>query len=194
MTKMSHRIFSLTMALVFIISAVAFSGFVIYQMQQDRKTADQQAALQKFQQEQQAKTQAEQQAKCPQGVPADALPAPEVFKPEGKTAELQTTDLEEGTGDAAKNGDCLVVKYYGTLASNGTLFDESFTKPTSFSFTLGQGSVIEGWEKGMLGMKAGGTRRLVIPAAQGYGSQSQAKIPADSDLVFVVKLLEIKKQ
>jgi FKBP-type peptidyl-prolyl cis-trans isomerase len=86
------------------------------------------------------------------------------------------------------------VKYYGTLASNGTKFDENFTDATAFAFKLGQGQVIEGWDKGMVGLKAGGTRRLVIPAAQAYGSQSpSAAIPANSDLVFVVKLLRIQK-
>jgi peptidylprolyl isomerase len=85
------------------------------------------------------------------------------------------------------------MKYYGTLATNGTKFDENFTDTTAFAFTLGQGQVIEGWDKGLVGMKAGGMRRLVIPAAEAYGSQAQGSIPANSDLVFVVKLLRIQK-
>jgi FKBP-type peptidyl-prolyl cis-trans isomerase len=106
---------------------------------------------------------------------------------------LQITDLQKGSGPATKDGDCLVVKYYGTLVSNGTEFDENFSKPTAFAFLLGQGQVIKGWDVGMVGMKAGGTRRLVLPAALAYGSQSPSPaIPANSDLVFVVKLLRIQ--
>ena len=102
--------------------------------------------------------------------------------------------LARPRSQAAKVGDCLVVKYYGTLASNGTKFDEDFTDTTALAFTLGQGQVIPGWDQGLVGMKVGGTRRLAIPAAQAYGSQSPtAAIPANSDLVFVVKLLRIQK-
>jgi FKBP-type peptidyl-prolyl cis-trans isomerase len=86
------------------------------------------------------------------------------------------------------------MKYYGTLATTGVKFDENYTEATAFAFTLGGGQVIEGWDKGLVGMKVGGTRRLVIPAAQAYGSQSpSAAIPANSDLVFEVKLLRIQK-
>ena len=85
------------------------------------------------------------------------------------------------------------MKYYGTLASDGTLFDENYTKDTSFSFKLGAGQVIQGWDKGLLGMKVGGERRLVIPSELAYGESGQGAIPANADLVFVVKLLRIQK-
>jgi len=120
------------------------------------------------------------------------LPVPEIYKSDGAVSNLQTTDLEQGNGAAAKAGDCLVVKYYGTLASDGTKFDENFTQPSAFAFTLGQGQVIPGWDQGLVGMKADGTRRLVIPAALAYGSQGSGAIPPNSDLVFVVKLLKIQ--
>jgi FKBP-type peptidyl-prolyl cis-trans isomerase len=123
----------------------------------------------------------------------EQLPVPEVYKPAEPVTSLQSTDLTVGSGQAAKNGDCLVMKYYGTLASDGTKFDEDFTDTTAFAFTLGQGQVITGWDKGLVGMKVGGMRRLVIPAADGYGAQAQGSIPANSDLVFVVKLLRIKQ-
>ncbi len=122
----------------------------------------------------------------------DALP--EVFKPATAVSTLQTTDLAPGTGAVAKSGDCLQVKYFGTLASDGSVFDENFDKPTTFQFVLGQQQVIPGWDQGVPGLKVGGTRRLVIPAALGYGKTgSPPKIPADADLVFVVKLVQIKK-
>lgn len=123
----------------------------------------------------------------------EQLPVPEVYKPAEPVTSLQSTDLTVGSGQAAKDGDCLIMKYYGTLASDGTKFDENFTDTTAFAFTLGQGQVITGWDKGLVGMKVGGMRRLVIPAADGYGAQAQGSIPANSDLVFVVKLLRIKQ-
>jgi FKBP-type peptidyl-prolyl cis-trans isomerase len=132
------------------------------------------------------------QKTCSDGQTEQALDAPDVYKPEGAVTDLQSTDLTQGSGAAAKSGDCLVVKYYGTLASDGTKFDENFTKTTGFAFTLGQGQVIAGWDQGVVGMKAGGTRRLVIPASLGYGANAQGSIPANSDLVFVVKLLRIQ--
>jgi len=130
---------------------------------------------------------------CTDSQTEPTLDVPEAYKPTGPVTDLQSTDLTNGSGAAAKAGDCLVMKYYGTLAADGTKFDENFTNATAFAFTLGQGQVIQGWDKGLVGMKAGGMRRLVIPAAQAYGDQAQGSIPANSDLVFVVKLLRIQK-
>jgi peptidylprolyl isomerase len=123
--------------------------------------------------------------------PAEATP--ETYKPDGTVTELQTTDLQDGNGAAAKDGDCLIMKYYGTLASDGTVFDQDYDSDKGLQFTLGKGQVIPGWDQGLVGMKVGGTRRLVIPSSLAYGSQDQGKIPANSDLVFVVKLVDIKK-
>jgi peptidylprolyl isomerase len=125
-------------------------------------------------------------------VQSDALSAPETYKPDGKVSELKTTDLEQGSGAAAKKGDCLVMKYQGSLASDGTVFDENYSKPQALQFSLGAGQVIQGWDQGLVGMKVGGTRRLVIPSALGYGAQGSGSIPANADLVFVVKLVKIK--
>jgi peptidylprolyl isomerase len=123
----------------------------------------------------------------------ETLPVPEIYKPDGDVTKLDTTDLQEGSGQAAKSGDCLVMKYYGTLASNGNKFDENYTKPEGFKFQLGQGQVIKGWDEGLVGIKVGGTRRLVIPSDMAYGAQAAGSIPANSDLVFVVKLESIKQ-
>jgi peptidylprolyl isomerase len=106
---------------------------------------------------------------------------------------LQVTDLTVGKGKAAADGGCLTVKYYGTLATTGIVFDEDYTTKTGFMFELGAGKVISGWDQGLVGMKVGGTRRLVIPSSLAYGSQSpSAAIPANSNLVFVVYLVAIK--
>ena len=176
-TRLRDRIFAGLGAVLFLGSACAVTAYYITTSRSSDTTS----------------TQTSQQA-CVDNQTEAKLDVPEIYKPEGTVTDLQITDLQKGTGPAAKNGDCLVVKYYGTLASNGTKFDEDFTDTTGFAFTLGQGQVITGWDKGMVGMQAGGTRRLVIPAAQAYGSQSPtAAIPANSDLVFVVKLLRIQK-
>ncbi len=189
MAKTSHRIFALSMAAIFFISAVAFSGFVVYDIMQSRKQQPADAATAQAQMQQ-----TEQERACPPSASGPMLPVPEVYKAPAAVTTLESTDLEAGTGAEAKSGDCLVVKYYGTLANNGNVFDENFTKPSAIGFQLGQGRVIEGWDKGVAGLKEGGIRRLVIPAAQAYGSQAQGDmIPANSDLVFVVKLLEIKE-
>lgn len=131
------------------------------------------------------------------------LPAPAVYKTQNKVTSLVTTDLSSGSGPAAKAGDCVHAKYYGTIADSGKLFDEDYTKPLSLEFKLGEGFVIPGWDQGLIGMKAGGERRLVIPSSLAYGSSGQCAvqgqspctdyaIPPNTPLVFVVKLLSIK--
>jgi FKBP-type peptidyl-prolyl cis-trans isomerase len=105
---------------------------------------------------------------------------------------LVITDITEGSGPESKNGDTLVVHYVGTL-QDGTKFDSSRDRGTPFSFTLGEGKVIRGWEEGMLGMKAGGKRTLVIPPELGYGAYGAgAIIPPNATLTFEVELLEIQ--
>ena len=118
--------------------------------------------------------------------------APAKYTAAGDVTALQTTDLGVGSGQTAKQGDCLIVKYYGTLANDGTEFDQNFTNPTAFAFVLGQGQVIQGWDQGLIGMKVGGERRLVIPASLAYGNTSTGSIPANSALVFDVRLLRIQ--
>jgi FKBP-type peptidyl-prolyl cis-trans isomerase len=85
------------------------------------------------------------------------------------------------------------VKYFGTLAKDGTVFDENFDKPTAIHFILGQGQVIQGWDQGLVGVKIGSTVRLVLPSELAYGSQAAGSIPANSDLVFVTKVLGVTK-
>lgn len=183
MASRGERIFAWVGVGVAVVSAVALTVAVVLQQVVANQNQSQNAA----------NTNTLNAQSCADNNTETALPAPDVYKPDGTVTALQTTDLVAGTGAAVKSGDCLVVKYYGTLASNGTMFDENFTKPTGFAFTVGQGQVIQGWDQGLIGMRAGGTRRLVIPAALAYGGQSPSSaIPANSDLVFVVKLLRIQ--
>jgi peptidylprolyl isomerase len=118
------------------------------------------------------------------------LEVPEIYKPGKALTAVETTDLTVGSGAAAKAGDCLIMKYYGTLASDGTKFDENFTTTSALQFKLGASQVITGWDEGVVGMKVGGVRRIAIPYAKAYGETGQGSIPAKADLVFVVKLLK----
>ncbi len=107
---------------------------------------------------------------------------------------LQITDITIGTGTEAVAGDTVTVDYVGTLASTGKIFDASSLHGQSFSFVLDAGQVIKGWDEGVAGMRVGGERKLVIPPTLGYGSQSigNGLIPANSTLIFTVKLLTVQ--
>ncbi|HEY2766754.1 MAG TPA: FKBP-type peptidyl-prolyl cis-trans isomerase [Solirubrobacteraceae bacterium] len=103
---------------------------------------------------------------------------------------LQTKELVTGTGAEAKTGASITVNYVGALYSNGSVFDASWKRNEPFSFTLGKGQVIKGWDQGIVGMKVGGRRELIIPAELAYGKAgSPPKIPPNSPLIFVVDLL-----
>ena len=102
-------------------------------------------------------------------------------------------DKKLGSGQAAKNGDRVGMRYIGKLKDGGLVFDSN-KKGKPFSFKLGAGEVIKGWEIGLQGMQAGGERRITIPAHLAYGSKKMGSIPANSALVFDVKMLEINKK
>ena len=107
--------------------------------------------------------------------------------------ELGIKTTQEGTGEkVVKNGDTIAVHYTGTL-TNGTKFDSSVDRGTPFEFQIGQGMVIEGWEKGFIGAKVGEKRILTIPAEMGYGSRSMGSIPANSTLIFDIEILKVQK-
>jgi FKBP-type peptidyl-prolyl cis-trans isomerase FkpA len=107
--------------------------------------------------------------------------------------ELTIEDTTVGTGAVASAADSplVTVHYTGTLL-DGTKFDSS-VGGNPFSFTLGVGQVIQGWDKGLEGMKVGGKRKLTIPAAMAYGASAVGTIPANSPLVFEVELLKVEK-
>lgn len=103
---------------------------------------------------------------------------------------VKIDDKKLGTGRACKKGDKVFMRYIGKLV-NGSVFDSN-KKGTPFSFKLGGGEVIRGWDIGVAGMSAGGERRLTIPANKAYGNKAMPGIPANSTLIFDIKLLEIK--
>jgi peptidylprolyl isomerase len=119
---------------------------------------------------------------------------PEVAQPSGDPpTELQTVDIVKGNGKAAKAGDTVSVQYVGNSWSTGTQFDASWDRGSQpFTFPLGAGQVIPGWDQGVAGMKKGGRRLLVIPPELAYGAQSPSPdIGPNETLIFVVDLAKI---
>lgn len=104
---------------------------------------------------------------------------------------LKYEDLVEGTGESPRPGQMVVVHYTGTL-EDGKKFDSSLDRGRPFEFAIGQGRVIKGWDEGVMSMKVGGKRRLIIPPALGYGNRDLGVIPPNSTLIFEVELLELK--
>lgn len=127
-------------------------------------------------------------------ISTDLKTKPVIEPSDEEPTELKTADVVEGTGPEAKTGDTVSVQYVGVLTDTGKEFDSSWSRKSKpFEFTLGQGSVIPGWDQGIPGMKVGGRRVLVIPPDLGYGAQgSPPSIPGNATLTFVVDLEAIK--
>ena len=111
---------------------------------------------------------------------------------------LQITDVKVGTGTEATNGRSVTVHYTGWLYSetaanhHGSQFDSSVSRGVPYTFTLGAGQVIKGWDQGVLGMKVGGQRTLIIPPSLGYGALGNPPIPGNATLVFDIELLGVQ--
>lgn len=105
------------------------------------------------------------------------------------TPELKITDTKTGTGREAVKGAKVTVNYEGFLES-GEKFDSSIERGRPFSFVLGAGKVIKGWDQGLLGMREGGRRTLHIPASLAYGPRAVGSIPPHSNLIFHIELIE----
>lgn len=106
-------------------------------------------------------------------------------------SELQIENIKDGAGDEAVSGKKVTVHYVGTL-TNGKKFDSSRDRGQGFSFQLGAGRVIKGWDQGVAGMKVGGVRKLTIPPHLAYGERGFGDvIPPNSTLVFEVELLSV---
>lgn len=107
-------------------------------------------------------------------------------------ATFQTETLQQGYGsEDVKLGDRIAVNFIGTL-KDGSLFDSNLDSGTPYEFTIGKGEVVQGLDKGLIGMKVGEKRKLVVPPELGYGSEEKENIPKDSTLYYEVELVEIK--
>jgi FKBP-type peptidyl-prolyl cis-trans isomerase len=130
-----------------------------------------------------------QQPTVPQGASAAQDLLNDISKT-GKVSQLSVIDTVVGTGAEAKTGDTITVNYIGVLP-NGTVFDASQNHGKPFTFGLGGGQVIKGWDQGLVGMKVGGTRLVAIPPDLAYGERAVGQIPANSSLIFQVELVSI---
>lgn len=142
---------------------------------------------------------AEQAQKAADAKPAETPPPSASAKSTSdndipKTVDhLIKKDIKVGTGTEAKAGDTVTVNYKGTL-TDGSQFDSSYDRNEPFTFQLGAGNVIKGWDEGVQGMKVGGKRQLIIPSDLGYGAQGHPPvIPGNATLVFEVELLKVEK-
>lgn len=130
------------------------------------------------------------------GLAGPAQTPPASSSPNAPMPQLKITDDKIGSGPVAVTGDTVTVNYVGKL-DNGTEFDASANHPQTkngFTFTLGAGQVIKGWDEGIAGMKVGGVRTLVIPPALAYGDQGAGNvIPPGATLTFTVTLLKVQK-
>ena len=118
---------------------------------------------------------------------------PKVTVPKGAPPKkLEIKEIEEGSGAEAKSGDKVTVQYVGVSYKNGKEFDSSWSRNEPFSFKLGAGEVIPGWDQGVEGMKVGGRRELIIPPSLAYGEAgAPPAIAPNETLVFVIDLLEV---
>jgi peptidylprolyl isomerase len=125
--------------------------------------------------------------------PENVKEKPSVGIPDGKPpTKLEQADLVQGTGPAVKNGDKLSVNYVGLAWSTGQEFDASWDRKETIDVTVGAGGVIPGWDRGLVGVKKGGRRLLVIPPSLAYGAEGQPPtIAANETLVFVIDVEKV---
>ncbi len=130
---------------------------------------------------------------APSTTAAGAIPKPEVKLPSAIPTSLVVTDLTEGTGDAAVEGDTVIVHYVGVRSADGKEFDNSYDRGSPLPVTLGVGQVIKGWDQGLVGIKSGGRRQLDIPTDLAYGDAppSTDVIQKGDALTFVIDAVTI---
>jgi FKBP-type peptidyl-prolyl cis-trans isomerase FkpA len=177
--KVVARVGAIIIALLFLVTSLGFSGLVIWQAHQQSQQNKQQADLQKAVQQSQSKEGKLEGTQLSNFTPVSSIPT------------LQKVDTVTGTGAEVKASDTVTVNYTGAVAATGKIFQSSLDTGQPVAFPLA--NVIKGWTEGIPGMKVGGTRRLLIPAAEAYGASppSGSGIPANADLVFDVQLIKI---
>ncbi len=190
MTNKRTRAFALTMAILFFATSVGFSVLVVLQIRNENKqksslNPELDKALKEAteQQNNQTTDESPQEGKLENTTLAN-------FTPVGQVDQLQIIDIVVGTGAEATIESKVVAHYTGALSKNGNIFESSKDSGQPATFPLNR--VIVGWQQGVPGMKVGGTRRLIIPAALAYGEQGSApKIGPNEPLVFDIELVDI---
>ncbi len=135
---------------------------------------------------------AREQTFGPQVEGVQNAPTPTATSMQNSQDQLKIEDLKVGTGAEAVSGKKITVNYKGTL-TDGTKFDSSYDRNEPFTFNLGAGEVIKGWDQGFAGMKVGGKRKLTIPSSLGYGEAgAPPQIPSNATLIFEVELLKVE--
>ena len=169
MTRKRDRIFALFGATLFFVTAIGLSVAVIWQMSQGEDKG----------------TGSTTNSQTSAGTKLSN------FTPVSDVTQLQSTDTKVGTGQEVQAGETVTVDYTGAIASNGVIFQSSKDSGKPVAISLNE--VIEGWKQGIPGMKVGGERRLVIPAALAYGENPPqgSGIPANAPLVFDVTLIKV---
>lgn len=186
----TQRVVSFILAAFLILSSIG-AVYLVFKQSSDADKADKIAQETAKQQDNQPNKEEE----CAvNGTPASKNKPTDILKLASAATELQITDTVVGTGEVAQVNDCITVNYRLNLI-DGTIVagNDTFTSGSPIAFELVDGGLIEGWIKGIPGMKVGGLRRLVVPASLGYGERATSGIPANSTLVFDVELLDIKR-
>lgn len=177
MASVGQRVAAISLAGVFLVTSLATSAAVLWQLHQESRRNKQSTSQTKEQ------TNTKPENKLEGTKLAD-------FTPVAKVESLQKIDTVVGTGDEVKAGDTVTANYTGALAKDGTIFDTSLDRGQPATFPLS--GVIKGWQEGVPGMKVGGKRRLLIPASLGYGKEgSPPKIGPNEPLVFDIELVKI---
>ena len=183
---MATRITAFILAGLFLISTIGFSIYVLFAPEPDRQpepvTSEEYQPSAQDLAEAQGLVDSLQQQQEEVSLLEDFTPIQE------RVAQLEIIDLVLGEGAEVAPGATVTVHYTGALVSDGSIFD---TSHPGDPVTFGLDGLIEGWQLGIPGMKVGGKRRLIVPAAQAYGNQSTGSIPIDSDLVFEIELIGI---
>ncbi|MEK7471630.1 MAG: FKBP-type peptidyl-prolyl cis-trans isomerase [Patescibacteria group bacterium] len=185
-TSKAVRGVSLFLAILFLVSTVV-TVILIAKQSKDSET---QSALQQQLVEQQA---AQEACSVTENVTSSATPG-DPLKLNGPVTELLITDTVVGTGEEVKLNDCITVNYRLNLSDGSVVSgNDTFASGSPIAFQLSEGGLIAGWIQGLPGMKVGGLRRLVVPSALAYGEQASASVPANSDLVFDIEVLDTKR-
>lgn len=183
MAKVGQRVAAMMLAVLFLATSVGFSVIVIMQIRNENKKNKIISDLTK------QSTSKSTDKKTTEGKLEGTQLAD--FTPVAQISSLEKIDTVVGTGDEVKPGDTVTAHYTGAVAATGKIFQSSHDGGQPIPFSLNQ--VIKGWTDGVPGMKVGGKRRLLIPAAEAYGANPPAgsNIPANADLVFDIELVKI---